>query len=88
MSNPYLNRMGLAGSPPASLTSKIGLAVSGTGLALSGANFINNHKSNNIGNQQIELERKRNVIEEEQRKLDEKSLRALGSIHKALTAGK
>ena len=84
MSNPYLSRINAGGSP-ASLTSKISLGVSTAGLGLAASNFINNHKSNKIGAEQVALERKRNDIEEQQRKLDEKSLRALGSIHKALT---
>lgn len=87
MSNPYLSRV-LRDSPKASLTSKVGLAVSGASLGLAAANSYGNHQSNKLGNQQISLDRKRNSIEEQQRVIDEKSLRALSSIHKALVVGK
>lgn len=87
MSNPYLSRIGKA-STPASLTSKVGLAVSSASLGLAGANFANNHKSNKIGDQQLTLERQRIRLEQEQNKMDEKSLKALSSIHRALVTPK
>jgi hypothetical protein len=85
--NLYLSRLGKGGTP-ASLTSKVGLGVSAASLGLAGANFANNHKSNKIGDQQLTLERQRIRLEQEQNKMDEKSLKALSSIHKALTAPK
>lgn len=60
--------------------------MSSAGLALSGANFINNKQARKMDAQKMELERARIRIQEEQKKIDEKSLHALGSINRALTA--
>jgi hypothetical protein len=84
MTNPYLSKIAAA-NPPASLTSKIALGVSSAGLAMAGANYLNNRQSNNLEHQRVRLEKERVRLESERQKMDERSLRALGSIHKALT---
>lgn len=84
MSNKFLTRIG-NGAPPSSVASKIGLVMSSAGLALSGANFINNKQARKMDVQKMELEKARVKLQEEQKSIDEKSLKALGSINKALT---
>ena len=83
MSNKYLAK--LAGvSPPASLTSKLALGTGIIGLGMSAGNLANNHQAKLLERERVRLEKKRSDLEQRQFEMDQKSLRALGSIHKAL----
>ena len=60
--------------------------MSSAGLSLAGANYINNRQARKMDAEKINLERTRVKLQEEQKKIDEKSLHALGSINRALTS--
>ena len=85
MSNKYLAFLGGAKGAPSSTASKIGLGLGTASLGLSGANFINNKEAKHMEAQRLNLERDRVRIQEEQKSIDQRSLRALGSINRALT---
>ncbi|HET8686058.1 MAG TPA: hypothetical protein VFM18_05260 [Methanosarcina sp.] len=82
MSNKYLTK--LATGPKAPLTSKVGLAVSTASLGVGLMNMMNNHRSAEFDRKRVALETERNRLQEEQKRLDEKSLGALRGIHKSL----
>ena len=89
MSNKYLTKLAqpIPEVPPrASTTAKIGLAASLTGLGIGVANYYANLQTRKMEQQRLDLEKERANITEEQKALDQKSLNALRSIHKTLTA--
>ena len=83
MRNRYLSAIGNA--PKASLTAKVGLAVSAASLGTGVANFHNSREAHVIENQRVRMEKERLRLQDEQRKLDEKSLSALRAINNKLT---
>ena len=84
MANKFLAFLGGAKGAPSSTASKIGLGLGASSLGISIANFSNNKEAKKMEAQRLHLERDRVHIQEEQKNIDQRSLRALSSINRAL----
>lgn len=86
MSNKFLEKAGnlKMSAPKASLTAKLGLGASLTGLGISAVNYLGNRQSREMDQKRIAIEKQQAEFTRQQAEADKKALSALRSIHNTI----